>query len=245
MNSKSGCFGLLLIGIGAYSLIYGICRALYALLTPESAKMLGRFHMHTIAFHDYYTAVPAGSLSTRIIVDTMFTLFVWFLLGLLLLAIDKIAQINGRRVAPWGWFFGVFLLIWGYTIVAGNFIPNRMVAYDLESAEMRITDYEAFARIWPNPIPKEKRTVPFSEILAFRFDAFVQDVRGADHDEAVLLAFTANDTIIVGHTMFRHGEFGWIFDRRSRTEALEDGKRDANDAAVFLERMLGIRDEDL
>ena len=116
-----------------------------------------------------------------------------------------------------------------------------MVIYDRDAMEMRIVDYEAFGYIWPNPIPKERRTVPFEEIFAFRFAVYEKNVRGAMHDEAVLLAYTKSDTIFVGHSMIRHGEFGWITDWRSREEALEAGKRDANAAAVKLEEIVGLR----
>ena len=239
---NQGCFSLFLIALICFAALYGAFRLLYLLLVPGTAAALSFFHSNIISFHDYYTVVPAGNLSTRIIVITMFTFPLWLLFLLISVGIDKL---NGEQKSLSKLNTALFLfipLLWLYSMGATLFVPKRMVVYDTADRLVKITDYRAVYYIWPNPFPKEKREVPFDEIRAFRFTLQEENIRGAAHEESSLYALTATDTIYVGHMMLYHGEFGWITDWRSREEIVEAGKREANDVATLLEGLVDVQE---
>ncbi|MBT4502753.1 MAG: hypothetical protein HOC74_33785 [Gemmatimonadetes bacterium] len=239
---NQGCFSLFLMVLIGYAAVYSVSRLLYLLLVPGSAADLSLFHMSTISFHDYYTAVPTGSLSTRIIVITMFTFPLWLLFLLISLWIDKRSG-DQKSLSKLNTALFLFVpMLWLYSMGATLFVPKRMVVYDTATRLVKITDYQAVFYIWPNPFPKEKREVPFAEIRGFHHTLGQEHVMGAEHEEAELYALTATDTIYVGRTMLYHGEFGWITDWRSREEIIETGKKEANDVATLLEEIVGIQE---
>jgi len=239
---NQGCFSLFLIALICFAAMYGVSRLIYLLLVPETAADLSLFHSNIISFHDYYTTVPAGNLSTRIIVITMFTFPLWLLFLLISLGIDKLGG-DQKSLSKLNTALFLFIpLLWLYSMGATLFVPKRMVAYDIVDRLVKITDYQAVLYIWPNPFPKEKREVPFDEIRGFRFTLQEESVGGAAHEESSLYALTATDTIYVGHTMLYHGDFGWITDWRSREKIVKNGKQEANKVATLLAEIIGIQE---
>lgn len=223
-----------------FALVYAVCWVLYALLVPDAAAALSMFHMHTLAFHDHYTAVGDGSLGTR----TGLTLLLSFGAALLVWVSSLVlAQLTSDEKQKERWdsrLSLIFLLFALYLIITAVFIPRRMVEYDTAARKMRVTDYGRVLLFVPNPLPVDRFEIGFDQLRAFRFDVYSEHVMAAEHEEAELYAITESDTLRVGKQLLYHGEFGWITDWRSTEEIVAAGQRDARRAAAYLENLVGI-----
>lgn len=232
-KKSSGCWGLAL-KVGALMLVgYGAYRFAYWALLPDAAEATAFFHSVTLRFSDHYTAVPGGAPFSRLVVIGMFTVVLWVLLVAVAMGLEKLVK-RKLPLSTVASYAGLGVLV--YSLVASLFIPKRLAVYDVERNLLRISNYQAVAYVWPNPIPFYTVELPFAEIQRFEYYMGANNVRGADHLQASLYALTTTDTILVGRTQYYHGEFGWITDWRSREEITAE-------ATAAAEQVVGVLDQ--